>query len=166
MATCTCCRAPLAIAQSRNPRPMTYDFIYAVIFECPNCMSTQCHVLWELPDEMLDEQRKVRTARLALENLESAAKRFENLAFDNGDTLRDLNAAILVARLDLSNAEMDEFMAHATRAATADTCGHQALDHRAECCSVCGAPADAPDPLLSKRPSTMGFIALSELDDH
>lgn len=55
MNQCTCCRAPLAIAQSLNVRPMRYPFFYGLIFECPSCMSTQCHVMWELPDDMLDE---------------------------------------------------------------------------------------------------------------
>ena len=55
---CTCCRSPLRIDECRNVRPMTYDFIYALIAECPACMSTQAWVLWELPDEMLVEREE------------------------------------------------------------------------------------------------------------
>lgn len=50
---CTCCRAPITVPTAKNVRPMTYDFIYALIGECEACGSTQCWVLWELPDEML-----------------------------------------------------------------------------------------------------------------
>lgn len=55
---CSCCRTPLRIAECQNARPMVYDFLYAIIAECPRCMSTQAWVLWELPDEMLDEREE------------------------------------------------------------------------------------------------------------
>lgn len=61
------------------------------------------------------DERKVRNAELALQNLCSAARRFERLQFDNGETLADLNAAIMVARLDVFSAKAEEFMNRVNR---------------------------------------------------
>lgn len=55
MKSCTCCRTPITVPTCRNVRPMRYDFIYALIAECPTCMSTQAWVIWELSDEQLEE---------------------------------------------------------------------------------------------------------------
>lgn len=59
---CTCCRAPLLIAECLRHRAMTYDFIHSIIAECPHCMSTQCWVLWELSDEQLAELAREEAA--------------------------------------------------------------------------------------------------------
>jgi hypothetical protein len=54
---CTCCRALLSIAESGPVKPVCYvGMLYGLMFNCPACMSTQFHVLWRLPDEMLDEE--------------------------------------------------------------------------------------------------------------
>ena len=53
MKRCTCCRQPLRIAECINPRPWVLPFLYAMIAECPECASTQCFVVWELPDDVL-----------------------------------------------------------------------------------------------------------------
>ena len=79
------------------------------------------------------DQRKVRNAELALANLCSAAKRFESLQFDNGETLAEINAAIMVARLDVSCAKAEEFMNRVTRERAA-----RALD---------ASPTPRPPPL-------------------
>ena len=55
--TCTCCKAPIVITPQSHPRPMVYDFMYAIIGECQEprddgapCFSTWCLVLWEEPE--------------------------------------------------------------------------------------------------------------------
>lgn len=60
MKRCTCCAAPLAIAQSHNPRTVHYEgIIYGLMFECPACMSTQFHTLWREPEEAeLEEEER------------------------------------------------------------------------------------------------------------
>lgn len=50
MRLCTCCRTPVYIDGCRNVRPMVYDFMYALLAECPACHSTLAFVLWELPE--------------------------------------------------------------------------------------------------------------------
>ncbi len=50
---CKCCRTAVSPATGLRPRAMIFDFLYATIFECPTCLSTQAAVLWELDDEML-----------------------------------------------------------------------------------------------------------------
>lgn len=56
------------------------------------------------------DQRKVRTAKLMLARMASAAKREAEFNHDNGATLRDLAGAMMIARLDVVSAEMEEFM--------------------------------------------------------
>lgn len=59
---CTCCRTPITVPTSRNVRAWVYPFIYGLIAECPNCMSTQAWVIWELSDEQLAEVPAVEAA--------------------------------------------------------------------------------------------------------
>jgi hypothetical protein len=62
MRACTCCRTPLRIDECLRHRAMTYDFIHSIIAECPNCMSTQCWVLWEIPEELMGEREEEKAA--------------------------------------------------------------------------------------------------------
>lgn len=62
MKSCTCCRAPITVPTCRNVRPWVLPFLYALMFECPNCSSTLAAVIWELPDEMLAEVPAVEAA--------------------------------------------------------------------------------------------------------
>lgn len=59
---CTCCRTPITVPTAKNVRAWVYPFIYGLIAECPNCMSTACWVMWRLPDEMLADVDKMEAA--------------------------------------------------------------------------------------------------------
>jgi hypothetical protein len=51
MKRCTCCKCSLTIGPTSNPRPVVYAVLYGIIFECPECASSQFHTLWREPDE-------------------------------------------------------------------------------------------------------------------
>lgn len=48
---CPLCNATKSPAFGFNPRPMVFDFMYAVIYEC-RCGSTLASVIWERPEEL------------------------------------------------------------------------------------------------------------------
>jgi hypothetical protein len=75
MKTCTGCHGPIAIAESARPRVMWFDFLYAMIYECPRCGSTQALVIFELPDDVLAQDGDINGATDHLSDLreESAA---------------------------------------------------------------------------------------------
>lgn len=62
MKLCSCCHAPAPISACLNVRPWILPFLYGLMGECPNCMSTLAAVMWELSDEQLAELEREEAA--------------------------------------------------------------------------------------------------------